>query len=125
MRFYESLPKLTKAMILLTFVPFRSIVMYYWHFVISYHDQQKFSVCYHTVSPLGDIGKYFTIVKQEVIFPISQILTNNISSNNICYSRLCTGKASLMFYQIKCYELWFLKTFVLSTLVITTYVLSN
>jgi len=36
--------------------------------------QWNFSVCYHTVLPLGNIGKYFAIVKQKVIFPISQIL---------------------------------------------------
>ncbi len=82
MIFYESLWKLMKAMIfhdifsvqLLTFVPFHLIAMYYWHFIISYRDEQKFSVCYRTLSPLGNIGKYFTIIKRKVIFPISQIL---------------------------------------------------
>ncbi len=49
---------------LLTFVPFCSIVMYYWHFVILYRDEQNFSVCYRTISPLGNIGKYFAIVKK-------------------------------------------------------------
>ncbi len=60
---------------LLTFVPFHSIAMYYWHFVILYRDEQNFSVCYRTISPLGNIGKYFAIVKWKVIFPVSQILT--------------------------------------------------
>jgi hypothetical protein len=53
-------------------VLFCSIAMYYWHFVISYRDKQNFSVCYRTISPLGNTGKYFTIVKGKVIFPISQ-----------------------------------------------------
>jgi hypothetical protein len=48
--------------------------MYYWHFVILYRDQQNFSVCYRTISPLGNIGKYFAIIKRKVIFPILQIL---------------------------------------------------
>jgi hypothetical protein len=81
-RNYESLQKLMKAMIFhniflvksLTFVPFRSIAKYFLHFVISYRDERNFSVCYHTVLPLDNIGKYFAIVKQKVIFPISQIL---------------------------------------------------
>jgi hypothetical protein len=85
MRFYESVRKLTKATIFhgifsvksLTFIPFHSIAMYYWHFMISYHDKQKFSVCYHTVLHLGDIGKYFAIIKWKVIFPILQILNKN------------------------------------------------
>ncbi len=59
----------------LTFVPFRSIAMYYWHFIISYRDEQNFSACYCTVSPLGNIGKNFNIIIQKVIFPISQILS--------------------------------------------------
>jgi len=58
----------------ITFVPFHSIAMYYWNFMISYRDKQNFSVCYHTILPLGDIGKYFAIVKRKVISPISQIL---------------------------------------------------
>jgi len=81
MRFYKILWKLTKAMIFhdiflvksLTLVLFRSIAKYYWHFMISYHDKQNFSVCYWPISPLGDIGKYFTIIKQKEIFPISQV----------------------------------------------------
>jgi hypothetical protein len=85
MRFYESLRKLTKATIChdifsvksLTFVPFHSIAMYYWHFVISYRDEQNCSVCYRTVLSLGNIGKYFDIIKQKVIFPISQLLTTH------------------------------------------------
>jgi hypothetical protein len=59
----------------LPFVLFRSIAMYYWHFVISYRDKQNFFVCYRTISPLSNTGKYFTIVKGKVIFPISQILS--------------------------------------------------
>ncbi len=59
----------------LTFVPFCSITKYYWHFMIFYCDKQNFSVCYRTILPLRDIGKYFAIIKQKVIFPISQILT--------------------------------------------------
>ncbi len=72
MRFYKSLRKLMKALIFhsiflvksLTFVPFHSIGI----FMILYRDKQNFSVCYHTISPLGDIGKYFTIIKRKVIF---------------------------------------------------------
>jgi hypothetical protein len=59
----------------LTFIPFRPITKYYWHFVISYSDKQNSSFCYCTVSPLGDINKNFAIVERKVIFPISQILT--------------------------------------------------
>jgi hypothetical protein len=89
MRNYKILCKLMKAMIfhdvflvqLLTFVPFHSIVMYFWHFVISNRDEWNFSVCYWTISPLGNIGKYFAIVKQKVIFPILQILTTNCTKN--------------------------------------------
>ncbi len=73
LKVYESLRKFTKAMLfhdifsvqLLTFVPFHSIAMYYWHFIISYRDAQNFSVCFCTISPLGNIGKYFAIVKQK------------------------------------------------------------
>ncbi len=83
MRFYKILWKLTKATIFyniflvksLTFVLFRSITKYYRHLVISYCDKQNFSVCYCTILPLDDIGKYFTIIKWKVIFPISQILS--------------------------------------------------
>ncbi len=60
----------------LTFVPFRSIAIYYWHFIISYRDKQNFSACYCTILPLGNIGKYFTILKQKVIFPILQLLSS-------------------------------------------------
>jgi hypothetical protein len=71
MRFYESLRKLMKAKIFhdifsvksLTFIPFCSIAMYYWHFVILYGDEQNFSVCYCTILPLGNTGKNFAIVK--------------------------------------------------------------
>ncbi len=52
----------------LTFVPFRPITKYYWHFVISYHDKWSSSFCYRTISPLDNINKNFTIVKQKVIF---------------------------------------------------------
>ncbi len=48
---------------------------YNWHFVILYRDERNSNVCYCTISPLGNICKYFTIVKWKVIFPISQILT--------------------------------------------------
>ncbi len=52
MRFYKSLQRLMIAMIFynifsvksLTFVPFRSIAMYYWHFVISYHEIFLFAI---------------------------------------------------------------------------------
>jgi hypothetical protein len=82
-RFYESLRKLMKAIILnsifsvksLTSVLFRPITKYYWHFMILYRDKQNSSVCYCTVSPLGDIRQYFTIVKRKVIFSILQIPT--------------------------------------------------
>ncbi len=82
MRFYESLRKLMKATLFhgiflvksLTFIPFHSIAKYYWHFVISYCDRQKNFVRYHTVLPLGNIGKYFAIIKRKAIFPISQML---------------------------------------------------
>jgi hypothetical protein len=58
----------------LTFVPFRPITKYYGHFVILYRDKQNSSVYYCTVSPLGNISKYFAIIKRKVIFSISQIL---------------------------------------------------
>ncbi len=82
MKVYESLLKFMKATIFhdiflvksLAFVPFHSIAMSFFHFVISYRDERNFSVCYCTVSPLDNIGKYFAIVKRLVIFPISQIL---------------------------------------------------
>jgi hypothetical protein len=48
----------------LAFVPFRLIAMSFLHFVISYRDEQNFSVCYRTVLPLDNIGKYFAIVKR-------------------------------------------------------------
>jgi hypothetical protein len=81
MRFYESLRKLRYSTIFfsvkaLTFVLFHLIAMYYWHFVISYCDERNFSVCYGTVSPLGNIGKYFAIIKRKEIFPILQILSD-------------------------------------------------
>ncbi len=81
----------------LTFVPFRSIAMHYWHFMISYSDKWNFSVCCHTVSPSGDIskyfairkyfaigkyftiGKYFAIIKWKVIRQISQILIHAVT----------------------------------------------
>ncbi len=80
---YEILWKLMKATILqdifsvksLAFIPFRSIAMYFLHFVILYRDKQNFSVCYCTVSPLDNIGKYFAIVKRSVTFPTSQMLS--------------------------------------------------
>jgi hypothetical protein len=49
----------------LTFILFHSIVMYYWHFVISYSDKQNFSVCYHTVLPLGNIGKFLPLSNER------------------------------------------------------------
>ncbi len=84
MRNYKILWKLMKAAIFhnifsvksLTFIPFHLIAKYFLHFVILYCDEQNFSVCYCTISPLDNIGKYFTIVKRKVIFPISQILTS-------------------------------------------------
>jgi hypothetical protein len=86
MRNYEILQKFTKVdksndmpryflVKSLTSTLFRSITLYYWHFVILYFDEQNFSVCYHTVLPLCNIGKYFAMVKTKVIFPTSQILT--------------------------------------------------
>jgi hypothetical protein len=39
------------------------IAMYFLHFVILYRDEQNFSVCYCTIVPLDNIGKYFAIVK--------------------------------------------------------------
>jgi hypothetical protein len=48
----------------LAFILFCSIAMYFLHFVISYCDEQNFSVCYCTVLPLDNIGKYFAIVKR-------------------------------------------------------------
>ncbi len=82
-RNYEILQKFMKATIFhsifsvksLNFVPFRPITKYYWHFMISYGDKQNTSNCYCTILPLGDISKYFAIVKRKVIFSISQILT--------------------------------------------------
>jgi hypothetical protein len=47
----------------LTFIPFCPIMKYYWYFMILYCDKQNSSVRYHTVLPLGNIGKYFAIVK--------------------------------------------------------------
>jgi hypothetical protein len=72
MRNYEILQKLTKATIFhdiflvksLAFIPFHSIAMYFLNFVISNHDEWNFSVCYCTISPQDNIGKYFAIVKQ-------------------------------------------------------------
>ncbi len=86
MKVYESLRKLMKATIfqdissvkLLTFVLLHSIAMYFLHFVISYCDEWNFSVCYCTILPLDNIGKYFAIIKCKVIFPISQILNVKI-----------------------------------------------
>jgi hypothetical protein len=83
MRNYDILWKLMKATIFhciffiksLTFVLFCSIAIHCWHFMILYHHKQFFSVCWHTVSPLGNIGKYFAIVKWKVIRQILQILT--------------------------------------------------
>jgi hypothetical protein len=68
---YESLQKFMKVMIFhdifsvksLAFIPFRLLAMYFLHFVISYGDDRNFPVCYHSVLPLDNIGKYFTMVK--------------------------------------------------------------
>ncbi len=58
MRFYESLWKLTKATIFhsiffvksLTFIPYRSIAMHYWNFVILHREKQFFCLLlYHFV----------------------------------------------------------------------------
>ncbi len=67
----------------LTFIAFHSIAMHYWHFMILYRNKQNFFVCCCTVSPLGDIGKYFAIIKQKVICQISQILTSSYAHSNI------------------------------------------
>jgi hypothetical protein len=48
----------------LAFIPFCLIAMSFLHFIISYRDEQNFSVCYRTVSPLDNIGKYYAIVKR-------------------------------------------------------------
>jgi hypothetical protein len=58
----------------LAFIPFHSIEMCYWHFIILYHDEQIFFVCYRSILPLGNISKYFAIIKRKVIFIILQIL---------------------------------------------------
>ncbi len=71
-KIYKSLRKFMKVMIFhniflvksLAFVPFRLLAMYFLHFVISYNDERNFPVCYRTVSPLDNIGKYFAIVKR-------------------------------------------------------------
>ncbi len=91
-RNYEILRKFMKPTIFhsifsvnsLTFIPFRPITKYYWHFMISYCDEQNSSICYCTILPLGDISKYFAIVKRKVIFSISQILT---SQAKCCFSQ--------------------------------------
>ncbi len=62
----ESWRKLQYSMIFFwsfAFIPFRSLAMYFLHFVISYRDKQNILVCYCTVSPLDNIGKNFAIVK--------------------------------------------------------------
>ncbi len=41
--------------------------------LLAFRDKQNFSVCYHTILPLG-----ITIVKRKVIFPISQILRSGV-----------------------------------------------
>jgi hypothetical protein len=72
MRFYKSCQKLTKAMIFhdifsvksLAFILFRSIALHFLHFVISYRDEQNFSVYYCTILHLDNISKYFAIIKQ-------------------------------------------------------------
>ncbi len=82
MRNYEILQKLMKATIFhgifsvksLTFISFCPITKYYWHFMISYCDKQNSSVWYCTISPLGDISKYFAIVKRKVIFQYRRYL---------------------------------------------------
>jgi hypothetical protein len=69
---YESLRKFTKVTIFhdifsvksLPFVPFGSLAMYFLHFVILYGDKLNFPVCYHSVSPLDNISKYFAIIKR-------------------------------------------------------------
>jgi len=59
---------------LLTFVLFRSIAMYFLHFIILYRDEWNFSVCYCTILPLDNIGKYFaTICQHQTIDDISNI----------------------------------------------------
>ncbi len=95
MKVYDSLRQFTKVTIFhnifsvksLAFVPFCLLAMQFLHFVISYDDERNFPVCYRSVSPLDNIGKYFAIVKLQVIFPISQILSNYISPNHNEYSR--------------------------------------
>ncbi len=80
----------------LTFVPFHSIAIYFWPFLILYRDKQNFSVFYCTVSPLGDICKYFAIVKWKVICQISQIFKNDKFNDKPCiycipYSTISIG----------------------------------
>ncbi len=54
------------------------VLLAFRNFVL-WRTKWNFSVCYHTISPPGNIGKYFAIVKQKVIFPISQILSSSKS----------------------------------------------
>ena len=108
MRFCESLWKLMKVIFSvqsLTFVPFCSIAMFYWNFIISYCVEQNLSVCYHTVLPIGNIGKDFAIVKRKVIFPILQILTrrSNVLSLPFKKTYLVRPLVSTLYYSIYVY----------------------
>ncbi len=78
----------------LTFVLFCSVAMHYLHFVISYRDKWNFSVNCCTVSPLGDIGKYFAIVKQKVIAKYHRYLIIGIGNPSPAWCYLSIGKVS-------------------------------
>ncbi len=77
----------------LTFILYCSIVMHYWHFMISYCDKWNFSVSYCTILSLGSIGKYFAIVKWKVICQISPILNLDLKLINLLLivSFICNG----------------------------------
>ncbi len=83
MKVYESLRQFTKVTIFhdiflvksLAFVPFRSLAMQFLYFVILYDDERNFPVCYRSILPLDNIGKYFAIAIVQVFHPISQILS--------------------------------------------------
>ncbi len=110
MKVDESWQKLTKATIFhdiflvksLTFIRFCPIAMYYWHFIISYRDEWNFSVCYHTILPLDNIGKYFAIVKWKMIFPISQILKYKALRSNTRLILQCPSVTNVL----ACYSWW-------------------
>ncbi len=128
MRFYKSLQKLTKATIFhdifsvksLAFMQFRLIAMYFLHFIILYCDKRNFSVCYCTVSPLDNIGKYFAIIKQQVIFPISQILNYNTEDNDIKHNCIQHNATKLTTISIRIPNVTTLNKTTLSKMMLST-----